>query len=523
MTLKKLKNSPLLFIISLMLLVAFAPILTAQEQKEQWQVIPGELPDPSVIKVDNTYYATGTSGDWAPHYPIYSSTDLKNWKLISHVFNETPDWTMSSFWAPELFHKNGTFFCYYTARATDGISKVGVATTRDISKGFEDKGPLISWGNEAIDAFVYEQHGTLYITWKAYGLTPDKPIQLLGSKLSDDGLSLVGSDFVILTANEDDWERGGIEGQSIVERGGYLYMLYSGNNCCGVDCDYMVGVARAKQMEGPWDKYDANPLMTGNNSWKCPGHGTVVDTGDGWYYLYHAYHTEGFPILGRAAVLSEMYWDETTGWPYFKVDEQTTDGKRLTKNISDDFNSGHLENWWRLNVKSSTPDLEFTKEELKLTEIVSDSSNSTGAVLCIVPDGPDFSFSTHLKKRSKARKGLVLFTNENNSMGLGVEGDSLVLWQVMKGSYSVLNKMAIKNAHDIWLRANVEDASKISFQYGSGSGDWSSIKDRNSGAEEVSGQSLAWWSSGMMAGLQVRSDPASGDNEAFFAAFKVQY
>ena len=77
--------------------------LNAQSHVEQTQVIPGELPDPSIIEVDGVYYATGTSGDWAPIYPIYTSTDLKNWELLGHVFQETPDWAMSSFWAPELF------------------------------------------------------------------------------------------------------------------------------------------------------------------------------------------------------------------------------------------------------------------------------------------------------------------------------------------------------------------------------------------------------------------------------------
>ncbi len=510
-------------VIPVILLLTLGSIGSLEAQKEQVQVIPGELPDPSIIKVNNTYYAAGTSGDWAPLYPIYSSTDLKNWTLISHVFAEKPNWTMSSFWAPELYYKNGTFYCYYTARATDGISKVGVATTRDIRKGFVDKGPLIAWGNEAIDAFVYDENGSLYITWKAYGLTPDKPIQLLGSKLSDDGLSLVGSEFEILIANEDDWERGGIEGQCIVERDGFLYMLYSGNNCCGEDCDYMVGVARAKQMEGPWEKYGSNPLMAGNTSWKCPGHGTVVDTGSGWYYLYHAYHTKGFPNLGRAAILSEMYWDEITGWPYFKVDEQTTDGNRLTENISDDFNTGKLEPWWRLNITSSAPKLEFVEKQLKMTEKFPDSGNVTGAVLCVVPDASDFIFSTHLRDRNNARKGLVLYTNENNSMGLGVEGDQLVLWKVRQGAFSELNKIGIKSAGDIWLRAQVEDAQSIRFEYRTGAGEWKSIKDRESASGDVSGDNLAWWSSGMKAGLQVHTDPVSGDNEAVFEDFQILY
>src|SRR5690349_16342408 len=41
----------------------------------QQPVIPGDCADPSVIRVGNTYYATGTSSEWAPHYPLFKSTD----------------------------------------------------------------------------------------------------------------------------------------------------------------------------------------------------------------------------------------------------------------------------------------------------------------------------------------------------------------------------------------------------------------------------------------------------------------
>ena len=70
-------------------------------------VIKGELADPSVIRVGDTYYLTATSSEWAPFYPVYKSADLVNWSQVGHVFDTLPDWLVSSFWAPELyFHKN---------------------------------------------------------------------------------------------------------------------------------------------------------------------------------------------------------------------------------------------------------------------------------------------------------------------------------------------------------------------------------------------------------------------------------
>lgn len=44
---------------------------TVQNSRYSNPVIPGDFADPSVL-VDGTYYAVGTSLEWAPHFPIYN-------------------------------------------------------------------------------------------------------------------------------------------------------------------------------------------------------------------------------------------------------------------------------------------------------------------------------------------------------------------------------------------------------------------------------------------------------------------
>ena len=161
------------FILSAVLILTFVKV-QAQEITSTYNnpVIRGDFPDPTVIRVGEDYYAAGTTSDFAPSYPLYHSKDLVNWNKIGAVFNNPPEWIKGDCWAPELFYNNGTYYVYYTARKkSDNISCIGVAVTTDISKGFEDKGILIEWGKEAIDAYVFkDDNGELYITWKAYGL-----------------------------------------------------------------------------------------------------------------------------------------------------------------------------------------------------------------------------------------------------------------------------------------------------------------------------------------------------------------
>ena len=128
-------------------------------------VIHGDVPDPSILRIGETYYATGTSSEWAPHYPIFTSTDLVNWRQIGHIFDQKPDWALSSFWAPEWFHHDGRTYVYYTARKrSDNISCIGVAVADSPTGKFKDYGPVVEFGKEAIDAFVLDDKGKLYIS-----------------------------------------------------------------------------------------------------------------------------------------------------------------------------------------------------------------------------------------------------------------------------------------------------------------------------------------------------------------------
>ena len=45
-------------------------------------VIAGDFADPSVIRVGDTYFAAGTSSEWGPAYPIYTSKNLTSWEAI---------------------------------------------------------------------------------------------------------------------------------------------------------------------------------------------------------------------------------------------------------------------------------------------------------------------------------------------------------------------------------------------------------------------------------------------------------
>ena len=77
--------------INFLLGMCLALQLAAQEQQYFMNpVIRGDIPDPSMIRIDDIYYATGTSSEWAPFYPVFTSKDMVNWKQVGHIFSKQP-------------------------------------------------------------------------------------------------------------------------------------------------------------------------------------------------------------------------------------------------------------------------------------------------------------------------------------------------------------------------------------------------------------------------------------------------
>ena len=127
-------------------------------------VLAGDYPDPSIIRVGKDYWATATSSEWGPQFPILHSRDLVNWKIIGAVFPERPDWAVANFWAPEISEYRGRYYVYYVGRKRDGPLSVAVATANQPEGPYTDHGPLVSQEAGSIDPIaVTDEKGERYL------------------------------------------------------------------------------------------------------------------------------------------------------------------------------------------------------------------------------------------------------------------------------------------------------------------------------------------------------------------------
>ncbi|MDN3547826.1 glycoside hydrolase family 43 protein [Mucilaginibacter aquaedulcis] len=479
-------------ILPLLVFLIYPLILLAQ--RNDGAVIAGDFADPSIIKVSNTYFAVGTSSEWAPHFPIYKSTNLKNWSQVGYVFDKAPEWTSGSFWAPEYYKIKDTYYIYYTARRkVDNTSFIGVATSKYPDKGFTDHGPLVTFGKEAIDAFIFNDHGQLYITFKAYGLDK-RPIEILASKLSANGLKLEGEPFSLLK----DEQRIGMEGQSILKRDGYYYLFYSAGNCCGVRCGYNVRVARAKNFSGPYQVFEGNPILSENDKWKCMGHGTFVKGPNGSdLYLHHAYNKQSTVITGRQALISELVWPKTNKWPRFKA-QQITGGTVL--DIHDDFTAQTIGKYWQWDFRNSTPIAIQKKGVLYLSGEVK-ADNQAGIVLTSRPVSGSFIMETTVLNSNAALKGLAFYGDANVAIGIGSENDHVVLWQVKDKQYSILAQTSVTEK-PVQLKLTMKDGGICEFYYRQNNDNWKPLTSDHA----ITASALPQWDRSPRAGLHFKGD-----------------
>ncbi len=388
-----------------------------------------------MIRVGNDYWATATSSEWAPHFPILHSRDLVNWEIKGHVFAQPPAWAKANFWAPEIAENKGNFFIYYTARETKSNRlAVAVATADNPAGPWTDHGPLIAQEAGSIDGVPFtDAKGVRWLVWKEDGNSKKLPTPLWLQRLSDDGLKLAGEKKEILR-NDAPWEGAVVEGPFIVRRGDYYYLFYAGSACCGRGCNYAAGVARAKDMEGPWEKAPTNPILALNDTWKCPGHGSIVTDLEGRYwFLYHAYAQKGFVATGREMLLDEVVFG-ADGWPTINggkgpssraaAPKTATAQKDITA-VRDDFNGrGDLAPGWQW-ILGRKPNTRQGGGALTLEA----GEFPASAVQSITV--PSFISETAVDPKSLAKgalAGIAIYGDRANHLALVTDGKKIQVW-----------------------------------------------------------------------------------------------
>ncbi len=475
-------------------------------------VLPGDFPDPSVVKIGDTYWASATTSDWGPIFPLLKSKNLQDWTLAGHVFPQgRPAWADHYFWAPEISQEGQKTYIFYAAHRQGGNLAVGVASADRPEGPYRDHGPLVGQPDGSIDAFpVRDEKGRLYLVWKEDGNSIGQPTPIWAQPLNAARTALTGEKKELFRNDPNSWEAGLVEGVSMVRHGGYFYAFYAGNGCCGSGCTYATGVARAKALLGPWEKYARNPVLASNDAWKCPGHGTAVERNGHWYLLHHAYAAQGFQNVGRQGVLSEFTWS-AAGWPEFRAGGVPAGAlpaaARQKEDVRDGFDGPALAPTWQWPLAAEPA---FTLKNGTL--LLGAQPAGSGAVLGHGVYAAAYTALATVVAPGAVpvgtAAGLAVVGTPDNALALTVGGGAVRLWQREKGQQKVLAEAPLPAAAGaLTLRVRVTAATQYQFDFSPDGGTtWQALPGTKAA---VDGAFLPPWDLGVRVGVLAQGPATS--------------
>ena len=267
-------------------------------------LLGGDYPDPTILRDGDDFYMTHSCFDYLPGLVVFHSTDLVNWEPVSYGLQTY----LGSIWAPDLTKYGDRYYIYFTVAHPDGRKNFVVWADT----------PYGPW-SDPIDLKV----GNID-PCHAVGEDGSRWLFLSGGRrirLTDDGLATVPGTLETVYpgwAYPEEWETEGLclEGPKVKRIGEYFYYLNAEGGTAGPPTSHMVVVARSRSIDGPWEDSPYNPLIhtySASERWWSKGHGSLVDTPDGrWYIVYHAYEN-GFTGLGRQTLMEPVTLTDD-GW-----------------------------------------------------------------------------------------------------------------------------------------------------------------------------------------------------------------
>lgn len=276
-------------------------------------VIKGFYPDPSVCKVEDTYYMVCSSFQYFPGVPIFQSKDLINWKQIGHCLTRESQVQLGhvtssgGVFAPTIRHTNGRF---YMTTTNDTTRQNFYVWTDDIYGEWSEP-VFVDQGG--IDPDLYFEAGRAFFMSNGqddHGVSGIVQCEInieTGAKLSP-SLSIWGG-------------TGGryLESPHMYKINGCYYLMAAEG---GTEYGHMVIYARGENISGPFEAYPHNPVLTNRNlggyELQGVGHGDLIEDNEGnWWMLHLGFRQTGqyltYHHLGREVFLTPITFNED-GW-----------------------------------------------------------------------------------------------------------------------------------------------------------------------------------------------------------------
>lgn len=326
---------------ALLILAAAAAASAASPGTYRNPVIDADFADPALVRApDGYYYAYATQserGGRMLNIQVARSRNLVAWTHLGDALPTKPGWAAKTqdFWAPHVIRHGRRYILYYSAKPDAALTDdkrglcLAAATATSPRGPFTDMGRPLQCGDSFVEIDPMAYRDPASGKWLLYWGSGFKPIKV--QELGPDGLSFaagsVPRDIVFPNPDKDAFPRL-IEGAWLLQRDGFYYLFYSGDNCCGPKADYAVMVARSRSPTGPFETLEQtggakHSIILGKaGKWAAPGHNAIVtDAAGAAWIVYHAVDvrkpkTKPSDDINtrRIMLVDRLHWQN--GWPY---------------------------------------------------------------------------------------------------------------------------------------------------------------------------------------------------------------
>lgn len=215
-------------------------------------VLWADIPDVSIVRVDDKYYMSHTTMHMNPGVPIMESNDMVHWKTVSYCYQTHVDNNEMNLsngknaygkgsWASSIRYKDGTFYVL-TFSYTSGNSHL--YTTTDVRSGTWKETKLPLWHDPSL---FLDDDGRNYVF---YGSNGNVVLVELNENLT--GVKAGGVNKTIINDPASVAGSGGLraEGAQVYKHNGYYYVF---NICWPSGSERTQVCSRSKSIQGPYE------------------------------------------------------------------------------------------------------------------------------------------------------------------------------------------------------------------------------------------------------------------------------
>lgn len=276
-------------------------------------VLPGDHPDPTLIKVGDDFYHCGSSFHFTPYLPIYHSKDLVHWKVISRVVppskgawvNDKPS---AGIWQGAITYFYGSYWIYFSANG------------QWFCKANAPQGP---W-SDPVQVKTNPVTGPLGYDNSIFVDDDGKPYMVIKNGQKVNRIQALGRDGQLTdTVINLDWINARLqyswaEGPVMCKRNGFYYYFPAGDVSGG---QYVLRATALTSDSTKWERLGDffKPVTDPKTGFKRPNHiSAPLQLADGaWWTIgqsYEKYNNDDWSGMGRQTALYRVIWEGDRPW-----------------------------------------------------------------------------------------------------------------------------------------------------------------------------------------------------------------